>query len=94
LHHLWNDKECRAYVLGERFKREFGELIEHDRLQFKEPTGWQTRPLSASPLLNNFEMVWTELLPVYHNELSELAYASIPQSHEIVGSMREILGVF
>jgi len=94
LHHLWNDKECRDYVLGERFKREFDELMEHDRLQFKEPAGWQTRPLSASPLLNDLETIWHKLSRIYHDELSGLAYASIPQSDKIISSMRELIALF
>jgi len=50
--------------------------------------------LSASPLLYKFETLWRQLSQVYYDELSGLAYTSIPQSDEIVGSMREILGVF
>lgn len=94
LYHLWNDKECRDYVIGGQFKEEFRELIEHDRVQFKEPTGWQTRPLSASPLLNNYDEVWSRLAQSYYDELSGLVYASIPSANRIAKSMNEILEVF
>lgn len=94
LHHLWHDEECRGYVQSKRFKKEFEGLIEHDRLQFKEPTGWQNRPLSASPLITDFETLWEVLYPIYNGELTGLAYASIPHPHEISQSLKEILEMF
>lgn len=94
LHYLWYDAECRDYIIGDQFKGEFEELMSHDRLQFKEPKGWQHRPLSASPLLNNLEMVWRSLSKNYQDELSGLAYASIPDSNLIADSIREILQQF
>lgn len=94
LHHLWNDFECRDYVQTERFKMEFKELMDLDRSQFKEPTGWQNRPLSASPLLGDFGTVWKVLAPVYNGELSGLAYTSIPKPQEIFQSMKDILEMF
>lgn len=94
LHHLWNDDECRRHVKTEQFRKEFEDLINHDRSEFKEPKGWQNRPLSASPLLADFENLWGKLQPVYNIELSALAYTSIPQPTEIYQSIKEILSLF
>lgn len=94
LHHLWFDDQCRDYAQTEQFKKEFQELIEHDRLQFSEPTGWQNRPISASPLLIEFETVWEKILPIYNNELTGLAYTSIPKPQEISQSLNDIFALF
>lgn len=94
LHHLWKDDECRDYAQTERFNKEFKELIEHDRQQFTTPTGWQNHPLSDSPLLRDIETVWEMLQPVYKNELTGLAYTSIPEPHEIFQSVKDILEMF
>lgn len=94
LHHLWIDDECRNYVQTEQFKRDFEELIEHDRMQFEEPSGWQIRQLSDSPLLNDFDSVWEVMQTIYMGELTGLAYSSIPKPQEISRSMNDILAIF
>lgn len=94
LHHLCKDGECRDYAQTEQFNYVFEELIEHDRLQFTTPTGWQNHPLSDSPLLRDFETVWEVLLPIYNRELTGLAYTSIPEPKEISQSIKDILEMF
>lgn len=94
LYHLWNNNECREFALTEHFQKEFEELIEHDRVLFKEPAGWQNRLLSMSPLLKDFESVWEGLMPIYKRELAGLAYKSIPEPQKISQSMKELFAIF
>lgn len=94
LHYLWKDDECSEYIQTEKFKNEFEELLEHDRAQFKEPSGWQNRPLSDSSLIKSFAKVWEELQTIYDSELAGLAYKSIPKSQEIFQSINAMLDMF
>lgn len=94
IHFLWNDSECRKYLTEGEFLADFNALLTHDREQFKEPEGWQTRPLSLSPLLLRPREVWERLAPVYDRELASLAYAKIPDSEAIFRSMESVLSLF
>lgn len=94
LHFLWEDVECKNYLTDRAFLSDFNSLIDHDREQFKEPAGWQTRALSESPLLMDFSKVWIKLASVYERELSSLAYAKISDSNSVLYSIESILSLF
>lgn len=91
IHYLVNDNECRMYLDSERFIENFTSLIGHDRAMFDNPSGWQTRSISDSPLLKDFDSAWRNLAQRYSLELPSLAYSTIPASEEIAGSMKYVL---
>lgn len=91
IHFLWNDPDCAHFLNGEEFISEFNALVEHDRQQFSEPDGWQTRKISDSPLIGHFKETWEYLGPVYEKELSSLAYAKIPSSADVGKSAESVL---
>lgn len=74
--------------------KEFEELIEHDRNQFREPNGWQNRSLKESLLIKDFSRLWNELSQFYQSELTGLSYAAIPSADKIANSMEEVLRLF
>lgn len=94
IHFLWNDHACRSYLVEGDFLKDFYELLEHDRQQFKEPDGWQSRNLSDSPLLVNLSQIWEKLLPIYERELTGLAYAKIPEAECVAQSLENVLSLF
>lgn len=91
LHHLLSDSDCHAYLQSETFRKEFHELLEHDRTYFDKPIGWQQRTLSESPLISNLHNTWHALQSTYLRELPDLAYRSIPSTENIETSMKTIL---
>ncbi len=93
LHFLWNDPECKEYMMGGEFAADFHTLLEHDRKQFMEPYGWLTRRLAESPLLVDLPGVWSKLVVVYEDELSSLAYAKIPDGDSVIRSVESILNL-
>ena len=91
LHHLLKDEECKAYLNGEDFKKDFTSLFLHDQQNFDKPEGWQNRTVGQSPLITDLHETWSTLLATYENELPDLAYKSIPTSSEIENSIKEIM---
>lgn len=94
IHYLWSDNECRQFLVGDEFMAGFNELLRHDREQFKEPEGWQTRSLSESPLFIDPREVWKRLSEVYVKELSSLAYAQIPAPDSVIHSLECVMNLF
>ena len=53
---------------------------------FEDPKGWQDVAIKDIPLFNDTERVWSELTQIYHNELSELAFAPLPDERDVLES--------
>ena len=66
--------------------------MEHDRAMFDKPDGWQTRRINESPLIVDFDSVWSTLSQRYASEMPSLAYSAIPTTEDIAKSMRYVLG--
>lgn len=90
LHFLWQNEECRRYLQSDEFRRDFATLFSEDQARFKEPSGWQHRKLTDSPLVTSLDAVWDRLVPTYNAELPELAYRKIPDQSEVIASVRDI----
>lgn len=93
IHYLANDNDCRRYLDSKEFIENFTSLIEHDRAMFAKPDGWQTRSISDSTLLKDFDAVWRTLTQRYSLELPTLAYSTIPAQEEIAESMKYVLRI-
>ena len=93
IHYLVNDSDCRTHLGSCEFIENFTSLIEHDRVMFAKPDRWQTRSISDSPLLKEFDAVWRTLSQRYSLELPSLAYSTIPVPEEIAESMKYVLGI-
>lgn len=93
LHYLLQDAQCRAYLQSDAFTADFGRLLSEDQERFAEPAGWQGRMVADSPLVKNFDAVWSSLQPVYDRELSELAYRQLPEPEEVVASFKTVAGL-
>ena len=83
LYYLANDKDCIQYIQSDIFKQQFQTLLEHDKELFNEPTGWGSKSITESPLILNFDSLWTKLKELYQSELSALAYRPIPDEKDI-----------
>jgi len=80
LYYLMQDESCRKFVDDIDFKTDLLALINHDRAIFDDPTGWQQREVSDSPLIKDFENTWKLLQRRYESELKSLSYGEIPSS--------------
>ena len=58
---------------------------------FKEPIGWQSKLVSESPLVTDFEGIWKLLKEKYQKELSALAYRPIPNEKVIAKCFKELM---
>jgi hypothetical protein len=58
---------------------------------FEEPTGWQNKSVSQSPLINDFSNVWKQLKEKYQTELSALAYRPIPDEKDVAKCFEELI---
>jgi hypothetical protein len=63
----------------------------HDRAMFEEPTGWQTKAISESPLVNDFSNLWKQLKEKYQTELSALAFRPIPDEKDVAKCFEELI---
>lgn len=91
LYYLTNNEDCSAYLRAEQFKTDLNAIIEHDRMAFDEPSGWNNKEIKDSPLLTHFDVLWDKLKLIYSKELSMLAYSVIPNEQEIANSFKELV---
>lgn len=92
LHYLYEDKECKEYLGGDEFVKNFLSLYNHDRELFDKPNGWNEKNLMDSPLFNDFHNLWEKLSNRYYRELPPLSYSlSIPTPDKIESSLIEML---
>lgn len=91
LHYLLNDTEVSAYLASKNFQADFISLFMEDQSRFNYPQGWQNKCLSDSPLLNDFDAVWSSLSATYLTELPSLAYSQIPPVEAVRKSLIQIL---
>ena len=57
LHYLMNDADCAAFVKSDDFKKEFNELLAHDKELFDEPEGWREKTIAESTLITHFDNI-------------------------------------
>lgn len=86
LYFLMNDKECAAFITSKKFKKQFKEILNHDKELFDVPKGWQTKSVAKSPLLTDFETIWKQVKGIYQMELSALAFTEIPNEKVVAKS--------
>ena len=80
---LAKDDDCIQSIESDIFKQQFLTLFELDKKMFDEPMGWANRSISESPLIRNFDSLWSKLKEQYQSELSALAYRPIPDEKEV-----------
>ena len=90
LYFLMKDLECFEFVASDEFKPKFIEILQHDRKMFDEPLGWQTKLVTESPLINDFENIWKQQKAKYQTELTALAYRTIPDEESVAKSFIEL----
>lgn len=91
LYFLMNDVGCGLFVTSNKFKKQFQEILNHDRAMFDEPTGWQIKSLAESPLVSDFDSIWKQLKVTYKTELTALAYTPIPDEKKVAAKFMELL---
>jgi hypothetical protein len=91
LYYLMKHPECSDFTASNSFKTQFNTILEHDREMFEEPTGWQNKSVSQSPLINDFSNVWKQLKEKYQTELSALAYRPIPDEKDVAKCFEELI---
>lgn len=91
VYYLIQHHECIDFVASDLFKKQFDTILKHDREMFEEPMGWQTKPISESPLMNNFSTIWKQLKEKYQTELSALAYRPIPDEKDVAKCFEELI---
>ncbi|MFH1121883.1 MAG: nucleotidyl transferase AbiEii/AbiGii toxin family protein [Bacteroidota bacterium] len=93
LYFLMNDAECADFIQSERFKQQFSRILNHDRVMFEEPHGWQVKKVNESPLVKDFEAVWKQLKEKYKTELTALAYSPIPEEAMVGKQISALIGL-
>lgn len=93
LYYLTKDKECAEYLHSSEFQKDLSELIIHDKQEFDEPQGWQTKTVKDSPLITDFPNLWANLRSTYQNELTPLAFSEIPSEKLIEKSFMKTIKI-
>jgi hypothetical protein len=91
LYFLSKDSECAEFIKSDSFKMKFDEIFNHDKIIFEEPSGWQNKSVSESPLITDFTTIWKQLKEKYQTELSALAYRPIPSEDSISNCFSELI---
>jgi hypothetical protein len=91
LFYLMKNPKCAEFVASDSFKKQFDAILQHDRELFEEPNGWQTKSISESPLMIDFQSIWKQLKVKYQAELSALAYRPIPYEKDVAKCFAELI---
>jgi predicted nucleotidyltransferase component of viral defense system len=91
LYYLVKDNECAAYIQTPDFKRDFAELLVHDKQTFDAPENWSEKEITQSPLVTDFPVLWNFLKDVYMSELSQLAFVAVPNEKEVATVFSRII---
>jgi predicted nucleotidyltransferase component of viral defense system len=91
LYYLMKNPECIAFVAADSFKGQFDAILQHDREMFEEPKDWQSKTVSESPLVNDFDDLWQQIKEKYQTELSALAYRSIPNEKDVAECFEDLI---
>ena len=83
---LAKDADCKIFIQSKEFKKQFTDILNHDKDIFDEPAGWKEKAVKESPLINNFEKIWRTVKEVYKTELAALAFTAIPDEKEVAES--------
>ncbi len=77
------DSKCIDFTASDDFKKKFEILLKQDKEIFDEPKGWQSKSIQDSPLIEGFDIIWSENKVQYQKELSALAYRPIPDETDV-----------
>lgn len=91
LYYLMKDPECIGFSVSGSFKKQFDNILLHDREMFEEPAGWQNKSSAESPLVNDFSNLWKQLKEKYQTELSALAYRPIPHEKDVANCFEKLI---
>jgi predicted nucleotidyltransferase component of viral defense system len=91
LYYLMKSPECIEFVASDSLKKQFDNILRHDREMFEEPKDWQNKSISESPLVTNFSTLWKQIKEKYQTELSALAYRPIPDEKDVAKCFEELI---
>lgn len=91
LYYLMKNPECIEFVASASFKKQFDNILQHDREIFEEPNGWQTKSISESILVTDFSTIWKQIKEKYQTELSALAYRKIPDEKDVAKCFEKLI---
>lgn len=91
LYYLMKSPECIEFVASDSLKKQFDNILRHDREMFEEPKDWQNKSISESPLVTNFSTLWKQIKEKYQTELSALAYRPIPDEKDVAQCFEELI---
>ena len=91
LYYLMKSPECIEFAASDSLKKQFDNILRHDREMFEEPKDWQTKSISESPLVTNFSTLWKQIKEKYQTELSALAYRPIPDEKDVAKCFEELI---
>jgi len=91
LYYLMKDPVCIEFVASDSFKKQFDTILQHDRVMFDEPQGWQSKSVAESLLITNFERIWKQLKVKYETELAALAYRPIPNEQDVAKCFSQLI---
>jgi predicted nucleotidyltransferase component of viral defense system len=91
LYYLMKNPECIAFVAADSFKEQFDAILQHDREMFEEPKDWQSKTVSESSLVNDFDDLWQQIKEKYQTELSALAYRPIPNEKDVAECFEDLI---
>jgi predicted nucleotidyltransferase component of viral defense system len=91
LYYLVLDADCAAFIKAEKFTKQFHDILKHDRKAFEIPKGWVNKSIEESPLVADFDSIWSQLKDIYKTELSALAYTEIPTEKDVSKSFKKLI---
>ncbi len=91
LYYLMKSPECIEFVASDSFKQQFETILQHDRIMFEEPMGWQSKSTSESPLMTDFSTIWKQIKERYQTELSALSYREIPNENDLAKCFEKLI---
>lgn len=91
LYYIYKTDGSKEFLASESFNKGLADIIDHDKDSFDEPAGWNYKTIIESPLISNFENIWSSIKGTYQTELSGLTYREIPDENDIYSIFVKII---
>ena len=91
LFYLLSDAECAAFIQTEDFTKQFNAILNHDKVAFDIPEGWNQKAIKDSPLISSYTSIWNQIKHTYTKELSALAFTEIPSEKNVFEKFQTLI---
>ncbi|MEX1001763.1 MAG: nucleotidyl transferase AbiEii/AbiGii toxin family protein [Crocinitomicaceae bacterium] len=87
---LLSDEELYKFFESEKFDQMLLKVAQDDSESYKNNNKWLANHPSESLFFSDLDKVWKSLVSTYENDFSKLVFGELPDSNEVLDSMKMV----